>query len=108
MCFGLDVFGLVCFVYFFAKLYGFFVFDFVCFSFSVFLFRLDRRRHDAGAQLGVNEEATQEVRAIRSGARTERVYIGEGRRGLEKGPMKKGIGVVVHGVGIAGGLGGWC
>ncbi len=31
---------------------------------------------------------------------------GEGRGGLGKGPMKKGIGVVVHGVGIAGGLGG--
>jgi hypothetical protein len=36
----------------------------------------------------------------------EGVYIGEGRRGGGKGPMKKGIGVVVHGVGIAGGLGG--
>ncbi len=31
---------------------------------------------------------------------------GEGRRDLGKGPMKKGVGVVVHGVGIAGGLGG--
>jgi hypothetical protein len=60
----------------------------------------------AGTQLGVNKDATQEVRAIRSGVRTEGVDIGEGRRGLGKGPMKKGIGVVVHGVGIAGGLGG--
>ncbi len=32
--------------------------------------------------------------------------FGEGRRGLGKGPMKQGVGVVVHGVGIVGGLGG--
>ncbi len=30
--------------------------------------------------------------------------IGEGRRGLGKGPMKEGVGVVVHGVRITGGL----
>ncbi len=30
MCWDLDVFGLLCFACYFAKLYGFFVFDFVC------------------------------------------------------------------------------
>ena len=31
---------------------------------------------------------------------------GGGRRGLRKGPMKEGVGVVVHGMGITRGLGG--
>ena len=58
----------------------------------------------AGTQLGFNKDATQEVRAIRSGVRTEGVDIGEGRRGLGKGPMKQGIRVVINGVGVTGGL----
>ncbi len=45
---------------------------------------------------------------FRSRVRTEGVSLGEGRRGLRKGPMKERVGVVVHPRSGNSGWIGWC